>query len=166
MMRVYIRGTDALFANAEKLAEVRKALPGQIGRAVSDFALSAIRTSKEKYLTGPRPEKLGVVTGRLRSSIRAKVEARPDRIVAKFGTDVPYAAIHEFGGTTPPRTILPRKAGVLSWVSGGKRFFASKVNHPGGKVRARPFLRPAIEENIKPLEGKILQLLNFYEQPT
>ena len=71
---------------------------------------------QRERLTGPRPKYLGVVTGRLRSSIavrRAVVEA--DRIWAKIGTNVEYGPIHEFGDRDR-------------------------------NIRPRPFLRPAITE--------------------
>lgn len=53
---------------------------------------------QQNYLTGPRPEKLGVVTNRLRSSIRASL-ARPTvtTVSSKIGTNVKYAAAHEYG---------------------------------------------------------------------
>ena len=70
---------------------------------------------KQNRLSGPRPQFLGVVTGRLRSSITAgEPEQSGNQYTEKIGTNVEYAAIHEFGGLTgrnhttliPPRPFL------------------------------------------------------------
>ncbi len=59
---------------------------------------------QSEHLTGQGPfpveqHKLGVRTNRLRSSLRASdAEVVSDRIISGIGTNVVYAAIHEFGG--------------------------------------------------------------------
>lgn len=71
---------------------------------------------QQNRLTGPRPQYLGVVTGRLRTSIATKpTEKRGDSYVAKIGTNVEYAAVHEFG-------------------------------FPERNIPARPFMRPSLED--------------------
>ena len=62
-------------------------------------------TAKLKYLSGPRPERLGVITGRLRNSIAAPPPIRSSRgdVVGYVGTNVVYARIHEFGGEIKPK---------------------------------------------------------------
>ena len=80
-------------------------------------ALMALKShAKAHYLTGPRPMKLGVVTGRLRSSLHTKVEQHGDEVIGKIGTDVWYGYTWEHGN---PRVKF----------------------HP-----KRPFLRPAIDD--------------------
>ena len=77
--------------------------------------------SKKNRLSGPRPQFLGVRTGRLRSSITAgKTIKSGNEYIEKIGTNVSYGTIHEFGGFT------------------GRN----------GRVRmpARPFLRPSLED--------------------
>jgi HK97 gp10 family phage protein len=77
-----------------------------------------VRTdSQSEYLSGPRPEKLGVVTGTLRSTLRVRSDIDRDRIIGTIGTGVEafYGIFHELG---------------------------TKI-HP-----SRPFLRPAMEDNI------------------
>ena len=55
-----------------------------------------------------------------------------------IGTNVVYAAIHQFGGTTAAHVIRPRNKKALAWPGGpGPR---KSVNHPGSKIPARPFL--------------------------
>ncbi len=50
----------------------------------------------------------------------------------------PYAAIHQFGGTTKPHVILPKNKKALAWPGGTGP--VKKVNHPGSKIPARPML--------------------------
>ena len=56
----------------DNLDKLKKDLPDQILRIAALFGQRAVATIAKKYLSGPRPQKLGVVTGRLRASIRAK----------------------------------------------------------------------------------------------
>lgn len=79
-----------------------------------------------KYrMSGKRPKYLDRVSGYLVNSILQSVRAaypvqRGDMAVLTYGSDMPYAAIHEYGGNA------------------GK----------GGKVKipARPYMQPAVEE--------------------
>lgn len=48
-------------------------------------------------------------------------------------------AVHE---GTQPHDIVAKPGGVLSWESGGQRFFATEVHHPG--YAGNPFLRDAL----------------------
>ena len=57
---------------------------------------------------------------------------------------VPYAAIHEFGGTTRPHDIYPRNKKSLRFMGSQGETFARFVKHPGSKIPARPFIRPAL----------------------
>ena len=64
-------------------------------------------TAKKEYLTGPRPEKLGVVTGRLLTSIKTRVFESGKSVVGEIGTNVIYARRHEEGtGGMPKRAFL------------------------------------------------------------
>lgn len=71
-------------------------------------------------------------SGRLRDSIAA---THTDNSVT-IGTNVVYAAIHQLGGTTRPHVILPKNKLALAF--NGR--VVKKVNHPGSKIPARPFL--------------------------
>ncbi|WP_375591724.1 phage virion morphogenesis protein [Chitiniphilus eburneus] len=73
-------------------------------------------------------------TGRLASS----VIARSDADHATVGTNVKYAAIHQFGGQTRAHVIRPRNKRALAWA--GAAHPVTRVNHPGSKIPARPFL--------------------------
>lgn len=109
---------------------------------------------KENRLTGPRPQFLGVISGRLRSSI-SFLPARKagDGYEVEIGTNVEYARIHEYGGII---VKYPRSSRLMAtrFVRGSKKgaFKEFRVIGQGfsfGKhtinMPARPFLRPAIE---------------------
>ena len=70
--------------------------------------------------------------------LRASITRRVSQSAVEVGTNVVYAAIHQFGGKTPPRTIRPVTKKALFWP--GARHPVAKVEHPGSKVPARPFL--------------------------
>jgi phage gpG-like protein len=115
--------------------------------------------------TGKAP----IDTGRLKRSItyghstgNVIQQGRPystagDRRAIDVGTNVEYAAIHEFGGKIPAHTITPRvkQALAFKWPNApagmepGKSglFVFKKVNHPGAIIKAQPYLRPAIKES-------------------
>ncbi|GAU08140.1 phage virion morphogenesis protein [Desulfoplanes formicivorans] len=75
-----------------------------------------------------------VDTARLRNSITARASGNK----VETGTNVVYAAIHQFGGKTKPRTIRPRTKKALVWP--GASHPVTSVRHPGSKIPARPFL--------------------------
>jgi len=112
-----------------------------------------------RYLSFPRTSPptmrgLRVITGRLRASIRRK----PARIIrsgvrSAIGTNVRYAAIHEFGGVIPPHVITPRRGKALAFTFRGRQVFARRVRHPGATIPARA-----------PIQHGILDRLQDYEQ--
>lgn len=68
------------------------------------------------------------------------------RAEVDVGTNVIYARIHELGGI-----IRPVTARMLSWINdAGERVFANLVHIP-----ARPYLRPAMDENEKDIVGAV-----------
>jgi hypothetical protein len=81
--------------------EKLNALPDKLDAAIAkglarglDFAISK---AKLDFLSGPRPDRIQSITGRLRMGVNASIEVMPNRIVGRVGDNVPYAAIHEFG---------------------------------------------------------------------
>ncbi|AOJ13160.1 MULTISPECIES: phage virion morphogenesis protein [Burkholderia] len=68
-----------------------------------------------------------------------------DGTSAQVGTNLIYAAIQNFGGQTKPHTIVPKNAKALHF--GG--IFAKKVNHPGSKIPARPFMTMADADGVQ-----------------
>lgn len=57
---------------------------------------------------------------------------------AIVGTNVVYAAIHQFGGKTSPHVIKPKNKKALFWP--GAKHPVKSVKHPGSDIPARPFL--------------------------
>ena len=109
--------------------------------------IRARNTAMKDYLTGPRPAKLGVRSGRLRSSIFWFVNRRANQIVGTIGTNVVYAPIHEFGGI-----IVPKRAKWLRFmVRPGQWVSVKKVTMP-----KRPFLHPALEDNRQAIMDLIM----------
>ena len=64
-------------------------------------------------------------------------------LIGSPSSDPPYPTYIEFG--TPPHTISVKNKRVLT--DGKGKFFGKTVNHPG--TQAKPFLRPALDENHK-----------------
>jgi len=68
--------------------------------------------SRKNYLSGPRPQKLGVKTGRLRNSIGIGTDGiinivkKQEGVKATIGTTVNYAPKHEFGYGIKARPFL------------------------------------------------------------
>ena len=103
--------------DAEEQGEVIK-------KSLFQSALFINNWIKQNRLSGPRPIYLGVVTGRLRSSITAaQTEKVGNSYIAKIGTNVEYARRHEYGDV------------------------ALGITHKKGKgIPSRPYMRPAIED--------------------
>lgn len=78
--------------------------------------------------------------------LAASIEQGSDNNSAWVGTNKKYAAIHQLGGRTRPHVIKPRNKKALAF--GGR--IVKKVNHPGSKIPARPFLliTPGGEQRI------------------
>jgi len=119
--------------------------------AFEDGLEHAVGIIQTEYLTGPRPQKLGVVTGHLRSSIRSKVERKDKRLIGTVGSyGVKYARIHELGGI-----IRPKTAKALRFqVEPGKWVTVKKVEMP-----ARPYLRPGVADSLEHIKALIKKRL-------
>lgn len=81
----------------------------------------------------------------LRGSIGWELRDEGLRFLGVLHAGMVYAAIHEFGGVTRPHEIRPRRGRALRFAAGGRMVFARLVRHPGSRVPARPYLRPALE---------------------
>lgn len=94
--------------------------------------------SKRSYLSGPRPLRLDRRTGRLRSSITTRVGVSGNKIKGDLGTNVVYGRAHEqgFAGTVQVRSHLRQGRAVVA--------HTRRVN-----LKARPFLRPALVDNLE-----------------
>ncbi len=138
-IRIDHTGADAILRDAiDKVSQ-----PAPLMRTV---ATELGTVTAFNFLSQGRPQWLGLQrpsarrangailqdSGRLRDSI---VASNTDT-TATIGTNVVYAAIHQLGGQTRPHVILPRDKQALAF----NGHVVKKVNHPGSKIPARPFL--------------------------
>lgn len=104
--------------------------------------------------------------GPLYQGVKAEQIEEPGSITGRvYVDDVPYAAIQERGGRTPPHVIEPVNANVLAFMmparlgfSGGGSsalVFAKKVNHPGSLIPERSYARLALVQMRTPFENGI-----------
>lgn len=161
-----------LSANAQAIVARLDGLPDAmkqgIAGALDEQNQLTIGHAQVNYLRGPRPQKLGVVTSRLRGSLSA-AESRvsADRIVSTIGTNVAYAGIHEHGFNGPVQVpqhtrtnSRPAKATAGSVDLGTGRI--TRRPRPAGassvtvrahtrrmKMPARPFLQPAVADRLQ-----------------
>ena len=145
-------------------------IPSKLEKAFRTGLEYVLTTIKTKYLTGPRPEKLGVVTGRLRSSIFYRLGISLGKISGTVGTNVNYAAIHEYGGVIKPTTrilafgkkgrfISRKKAGRMK--TGAVRIAVAQYKER--KMPARPFVEPGVKESIPKIE-RLLESVGYILQ--
>ena len=133
-----------------KLTPASKKMLRQLHR---DFRQSFIKGLKKAMLFAESKAKKsfgdegkpGVKTGYLRRTIRSGVKVTSDNAIGFLSANTVYAAIHEFGGI-----IRPRHADYLKFQIGGQWRKVRQVTMPD-----RPYLRPAIEDNINKIEDII-----------
>jgi phage virion morphogenesis protein len=70
--------------------------------------------------------------------LRGSIAKRSGKTFVAVGANKVYAAIHQFGGKTKAHVIKPRRRKALHWP--GALHPVKKVNHPGSKIPARPYL--------------------------
>lgn len=116
------------------------------GRALEETANLAVNTVQNKYLNGGA---LNVRTGLLRRSISQRTDQTS--LVATIGTNVEYAAIHEFGGE-----IRPKNAKALRFKIGDQWIMAKVVRMP-----ARPFLRPGVRDAVSNASGPFSEAMRI-----
>jgi phage gpG-like protein len=138
-MGATIEGGDTLATRLEAMPDkLAVALREEAGRLGDELRATVVRN-----LSG------GVLqqrTGRLAGSIDVSVEQNGAAVSAKLGTDVPYAAIHEYGGMIPAREILPQSARALAFPWQGRVRFFKRVELPPVQMPERSFLRSALAE--------------------
>lgn len=123
-------------------------VPGSLEQGMTEVTLLVEGTAKSDYLRGPRPRRLGVVSGALRNSLRHSVKRRggvvEGRVIAGKGSKpLKYARIHEYGGVIVPKT----KKSLRFKGKDGTYVFTKRVVMP-----ARPFLEPAFKDHHKDAE--------------
>lgn len=96
--------------------------------------------------------------GILRASIKYQLDA--DSVtVGSFG--VPYAKFHEFGANMPPRAMRAMFASLRRRHSSAVRAKIRDKNVvENGKLRARPFVRPAFQRHAQWIVDEIARYAN------
>jgi len=99
---------------------------------------------KEGFGSNDRPR---VRTGYLRRSITSNVTERGSKIIGTVGSNVVYAAIHEFGGT-----ISAKSGDRLRFQIGGEWVSVSSVLIP-----KREYIRPAIQKETRSIKDVLFK---------
>jgi phage gpG-like protein len=126
-------------------------LTDELSKAMRSSLFLVTRTAQKDYLSGPRPQRLGVVTNRLRGSLSEgaselvfRLDQQPTRLTGTVGTNVIYAPVHEYGAI-----ITAVSAKYLTF---RLRPDQRKPNDSGWRRRRqvsipkRPFLNPALHD--------------------
>lgn len=136
MSEITVTVPDELRKALEHLAErIQHRLP--LMRTISEDMMAAVHENfaqegRPRWLPVQRAGEILRDTGRLYNSL----DSDCDNDEAVVGTNLVYAAIHNFGGTTRPHVIKPKYKKALYF--NGR--FARQVNHPGSKIPQRQFL--------------------------
>lgn len=148
------------------------AMQSAVAAAMDKQNQLTIGIAQRRYLSGPRPAKLGVVTNRLRGSLNAApARATATEVISSLGTNVEYAGAHEYGfqGSVTVRAHARNvfrshqtKGGAVFDPRTGrvKRQASKRVSLLTGQaqvrahtrqmnVTARPFLAPALADTSK-----------------
>ena len=137
-------------ATVAALRRAKLALFRETDKVLTEFGNRLVRTAKFKYLSGPRPAHLGVKTNRLRSSIVARVQRLGKVTQLLFGTDVPYARIHEEG------LLIRAHTRIITQAFGRQLKSPVAVSVRAFKMPKRPFLSPSVEDNKSWLRTNML----------
>ena len=116
-----------------KLQRFRLGIIARMDIMLRQIGQEVARRSKEDYLSGPRPDKLGRRSGDLARSVNYKVTG--NRVV--IGSNLKYARIHEKGGT-----IRARNSPYLVFRIGNQWISTKEVTIP-----ERAFLSPALRDS-------------------
>jgi phage gpG-like protein len=131
-------GGDAL---AARLGALPAAMTAALAQATEGLG-RALYARVERNLSGAVLQRR---SGRLASSIQVDIRRSDSAVSAVLKTDIPYAAIHEYGGTLPARTILPKSGRALAFPWQGRERFFARVSVPPAAMPERSFMRSALE---------------------
>lgn len=117
----------------------------ELFKSVTKLSLQLENYIKTNKLSG---QVLNKISGRLQSSIHSRVSDTGTKITgsAFSAAPMPYAAIHEYGGTIPAHEIFAKNAQALRFMIGGKIVFAKSVQIPDVKMPERSFMRSALAD--------------------
>jgi phage gpG-like protein len=133
------------------------AMPGKVHDSLERTVTVETRSLADLIRRKLSGEVLGVVTGNLRRSVFEQVDDRGSAIIGRVhsAADVPYGAIHEYGGKTAAHEIIARNAKALSFMTAGGRRFAKRVNHPGSRMPERSFMRSSLDDRSQAIRDAL-----------
>ncbi|HVH81897.1 MAG TPA: phage virion morphogenesis protein [Stellaceae bacterium] len=143
--------TAAIDALAGRVGALPQTIAARLAQEVERFG-GVLRDRVERNLSG---QVLQQRSGRLAGSIAVAVERAGPGVTAKVSSDSPYAAIHEYGGVIPARTVLPQSARALAFPWRGRQRFFKRVQLPAVTMPERSFMRSALAETMPEIEAAI-----------
>lgn len=143
--------TAAIDALAGRVGALPQTIAARLAQEVERFG-GVLRDRVERNLSG---QVLQQRSGRLADSIAIAVERAGPGVTATVSSDSPYAAIHEYGGIIPARTVLPQSARALAFPWRGRQRFFKRVQLPAVTMPERSFMRSALAETMPEIEAAL-----------
>lgn len=119
----------------ERLAELAPRMVAEVYKALQPLIYQSLRTAVPKYFAGSASkgnpsDLLTSRSGNLLNSVLNSIQVSPDgeSLVVSIGSDLPYAAIHEYGGFAGRRGPFKKKEGQRPY------------------LKPRPYLHPAMND--------------------
>jgi phage gpG-like protein len=141
----------ASLTGVEGLGVLPQALADRLAQEIERLG-GVLRDRIDRNLSG---EVLQRRTGRLAGSITVEAERVGLGASVTVASDSPYAAIHEYGGTIPARTVLPQSARALAFPWRGRQRFFKRVQLPAVTMPERSFMRSALNETLPEIRAAI-----------
>lgn len=150
MLRVEVRVDAAQAALAQIPSEVLDAVAAKVRELTTNLQAHIVADKLQGQVLQHK-------SGQLSRSIQQVTEVSGGVATGRVYSsgDVKYAAIHEFGGKTPPHDIFPVKAQALAFMMGGQQVFAKVVHHPGSNIPERSFMRSGLADMADEIVSEI-----------
>jgi phage gpG-like protein len=142
---------DGLGALSTRVGALPQTLAERLAQEIERLG-GVLRARIDRKLSG---EVLRRRTGRLAGSITVTAERVGLGASVTVGSGSPYAAIHEYGGILPARTVLPQAARVLAFPWRGQQRFFKRVQLPATTMPERSFMRSALNETLPEIRAAI-----------
>lgn len=168
-IRVELTGVEKMAKVSDQMLRAKDVLRRNVEQASNDMGNLVVANIRKNYLGGPRPHKLDQDTGRLTTSIKFRLDKGAKHVSIIYGTDVPYARIHEFGGEIKVTKRMRGRFWHLFREKGELKYKYMALTRKNKFVmKKRSFLRPGLEDKIPwfktKLERIMEQAVTFGEQ--
>jgi len=130
-----------MMRETEKNFRSQKSPDGSAWSPLADSTQAKRRKWKKSQHSNRTLQDTGTLMNSLINQSHSNAIFRVSQHSVELGTNVPYAGVHQFGGSTGAFTIKPKNKKALRWMGVNGHFvFARSVKHPGFQIPARPFL--------------------------